>query len=173
MKRFVLNIGDIVVSSEPAIMETVLGPCVAVCLWDRKKGIGGMNHFMLPRMMEGMMNPGYAGRESTERLIDALLGIGATLEDMRAKLFGGASLRGLSRRPLGMENVAVAKEALARFRIPIIGELTGYDCSTRVLFHSDTGRTLIKRVRWDGIERIAKVLKGMRGEGEDKGPCSG
>jgi len=26
----------------------VLGSCVAVCLWDKRRGVGGMNHFVLP-----------------------------------------------------------------------------------------------------------------------------
>lgn len=50
MKRIMLSIGDVVVSKEPAMLETILGSCVAVCLWDEKIGMGGMNHIMLPRM---------------------------------------------------------------------------------------------------------------------------
>ncbi len=152
MKRIILNIGDIVVSRRPAILETILGPCVAVCLWDRKRKIGGMNHFMLPRTVTGMENAGYGGLESTERLIEALLGIGACLKDLKAKVFGGALRSGLIMgRALGRENAAVAKEVLRAYRIPIVGELTSHDHSMRILFHSDTGKTLVKRVRWEDV----------------------
>ncbi len=34
--------------SESAAVTTILGSCVAVCLWDESHGIGGMNHYLLP-----------------------------------------------------------------------------------------------------------------------------
>ncbi len=30
-------------------IATLLGSCVAVCLWDPKLRVGGLNHFMLPK----------------------------------------------------------------------------------------------------------------------------
>ena len=40
--------GQTWVLSEPGEITTVLGSCVAVCLYDPQSGVGGMNHFMLP-----------------------------------------------------------------------------------------------------------------------------
>ena len=32
----------------PFLVDTILGSCVAVCLYDEHKKIGGINHYMLP-----------------------------------------------------------------------------------------------------------------------------
>ena len=40
--------GEYFVSSEDLVIMTVLGSCIAACIWDGKMRIGGMNHFMLP-----------------------------------------------------------------------------------------------------------------------------
>ena len=47
-KRFYLHPGRLLVSTEPAAVTTILGSCVSVCLWDESRGIGGMNHHLLP-----------------------------------------------------------------------------------------------------------------------------
>ncbi len=44
-----IDIGEFYASKEPRIIQTVLGPCVAVCLFDPANRIGGMNHIFLPR----------------------------------------------------------------------------------------------------------------------------
>src|SRR3954463_6081120 len=51
--------GDIHFSIEPKILMTVLGSCVAVCLWDRVRGAGGMNHFVLPNDRNGEKSTRY------------------------------------------------------------------------------------------------------------------
>ena len=43
-----LHPGQLVVSAAPCSVSTILGSCVAVCVWDEETGIGGMNHFLLP-----------------------------------------------------------------------------------------------------------------------------
>jgi chemotaxis protein CheD len=40
--------GEYYGSGEDIIVNTVLGSCVSACIWDKKTGMGGMNHFMLP-----------------------------------------------------------------------------------------------------------------------------
>ena len=40
--------GEYFVHDEDMLIMTTLGSCIAACLWDRERRIGGMNHFMLP-----------------------------------------------------------------------------------------------------------------------------
>jgi chemotaxis protein CheD len=47
-KRVKIHIGEIYTSSEPAVVETILGSCVSVCLFDPVRKTGGMNHILLP-----------------------------------------------------------------------------------------------------------------------------
>ena len=43
-----LHPGQLVASGDHVIVTTVLGSCVAVCLFDENAGVGGVNHFVLP-----------------------------------------------------------------------------------------------------------------------------
>jgi chemotaxis protein CheD len=71
-------------------LQTVLGSCVAACLHDPVRGIGGMNHFLLPDDGTGT-DMRYASA-AMERLVNELLKNGADRGRLQAKLFGGASI---------------------------------------------------------------------------------
>lgn len=45
---YYLNPSKLFVSAQRYEVITVLGSCVAVCLYDRKLHLGGINHYMLP-----------------------------------------------------------------------------------------------------------------------------
>src|SRR5438067_1584935 len=51
-KQFLLP-GQMFASRQPTTVTTILGSCVAVCLWSPRTGGGGMNHYLLP---EGASN---------------------------------------------------------------------------------------------------------------------
>ena len=44
LPRKFIHVGEIYVGADPTEIVTVLGSCVAVCLFDRVNMIGGMNH---------------------------------------------------------------------------------------------------------------------------------
>ena len=52
--------GEYFVSGDDIVLSTVLGSCVAACMWDRTAKVGGMNHFMLPGEAAGS-RPGPGG----------------------------------------------------------------------------------------------------------------
>ena len=55
--------GEFFVADEDLLVMTTLGSCIAACLWDREKRVGGMNHFLLPDM--GQSSAGAdSGRDS-------------------------------------------------------------------------------------------------------------
>lgn len=80
------------------MLSTLLGSCVAACLYDRDKGIFGMNHFMLsnPRYSKdipfAMTEAGRYGIQSMELLINDMMKLGARRKALRAKAFGGGSI---------------------------------------------------------------------------------
>ncbi len=154
MQRIILKIGDIVVSDEPARLETVLGSCVSVCLWDEKEKIGGMNHFMLPEMTRSTDKPTYCGSESIKILLNNMLMKGAVISHLKAKLFGGGRLIKHFNQALdvGRENVRVAKKVLKEYEIPIISELTGHDSGIKILFYTKSGRVFVKRFHEEDIK---------------------
>lgn len=149
MRKITLNIGDIVVCREPAVLETVLGSCVSVCLYDESLKSGGMNHFMVPYIMHGLNDPFYSGQKSIEKLVKDFVSIGANLIHIRAKIFGGGIVIKNLREKLnvGLENVKVARETLKDYGIIITKELVCPDYAIKVVFYTATGRAFVKKLR--------------------------
>jgi chemotaxis protein CheD len=146
-RTIIINIGDVCVSRGPVIFQTVLGSCIAVCIWDEVAGIGGMNHFMVPLARRNAKG-GYCGPEATAMLVRKMLDAGARMENLKAKIFGGGKvIRQFSERlDVGKENALAARNALRRHGIPIVKELTCTDYGIKVKFHSDTGRAYVKQL---------------------------
>src|SRR5262249_526475 len=85
-----LHAGHLYASAEASQITTIVGSCVAVCVWDPVTHSGGMNHFMLPHDVgEKCGSPRYANYAITS-LIQKVVGYGAAFANIQAKLFGGA-----------------------------------------------------------------------------------
>ena len=137
---------DYAVSDEPLAIVTLLGSCVAACLYDPLLRIGGMNHFMLP---DGEADPGNAryGVHAMELLINALLKRGARRARLLAKVFGGGNvLRGFQ-DPIGSRNARFVLDYLDAERIPVQASDLGDIHPRKVAFFVQTGRTLVDACR--------------------------
>lgn len=144
-----LHPGQIYITAETVLVTTVLGSCVAVCLFDPVTEIGGMNHFLLPATpVRGADDLRY-GNTAMERLISTMQVKGAVLDRLVAKVFGGACvIPGFSgaREAIGTKNVAAAREALTRHGIKTIGEQTGGRRGRKLLFHTGHGAAYVKEI---------------------------
>ena len=129
----------------PCVITTVLGSCVSVCLWDHRRRIGGMNHYLLPRAPgAGERSPRH-GDTALELLMARLEILGARLDDLDARVYGGASVfgRGIA---LAEENVAMAFGWLLARRVPVIEEDVLGTGARRIHFDVATGVSRIGRV---------------------------
>ena len=139
--------GEHYVTGDPEVtLTTILGSCVAVCLWDPERGVGGMNHFLLPEgKAEGANEGRRYGAFAMELLINELLRLGARRERLQAKLFGGARMfSGLS--DVGASNVAFAERFMRDEGIPVMGTSLGGFGARRIQFWPTTGRAQQKTV---------------------------
>jgi chemotaxis protein CheD len=125
-------------------LVTVLGSCVAVCLYDRKNKISGMNHYLLPLWNgEGLKSPKF-GNISTERLIEAMEAVGADLRRVEAKIFGGATLNISEGLSVGPRNIQVAIDTLRAYRIPIVVQDIGGNKGRKIFFSNEDGSVYVK-----------------------------
>jgi len=114
--------GELFCERTPQCVGTVLGSCVAVCLWDTQLRFGGMNHFLLPnRPSNGDLSFKF-GDVAVPALVDAMLALGSHPRHLQAKLFGGAYVlhAGDPAFAVGRRNVEVALIELRRRKIPIV-----------------------------------------------------
>jgi chemotaxis protein CheD len=151
--------GEYYYTAKEMLIVTVLGSCVSACIRDRVKGLGGMNHFMLPDGGDG--GPVSAsmryGTYAMEVLINDLLKAGARREHLEAKVFGGgAVLRGFSSMNVGERNAAFVTRFLKTERIPVLAEDLNDIYPRKVYFFPRTGKVLVKKLMQTQNETLAK-----------------
>lgn len=128
-------------SKEPYVVKTILGSCVAICLWDPVSGIGGINHYMLPNWSgNDLASPKY-GNIAIDKLLERMAHLGAKRENLKAKIFGGGEI--IESRAngalVGERNIRVARMILEEKKIPVVASSTGGKKGRKILFFTDTG----------------------------------
>ena len=138
--------GEYFVSSQDLLITTVLGSCIAACVWDSKARVGGMNHFMLP---DGDSADGFGryGSYAMELLINEMLKKGAKRETIQAKVFGGAQvMAGFTSMNVGEKNTKFVIDYLATERIPVVSQDVLDIHPRKVCFFPVSGKALVKRL---------------------------
>ena len=122
--------GEFYATGEDVIINTVLGSCVAVVLFDPQRRVGGLNHFMLAEAAANKKVDEYLkveryGLYAMEALINEFLKLGSTRRNLKAKIFGGGKvLASQMRMNIGEDNIKFAEEYLAAEKIPIVSRDT-------------------------------------------------
>ena len=152
------------VSDSPFLtISTLLGSCVACCLWDDNMGVGGMNHMLLTGQRTA--NDRLAGVNAMEILINDLQKLGARRSQLQAKVFGGARMvSGLS--DIGQENCDFIVDFLASERIPCVSKSLGGDTARQLVFTPTTGKVRMK-MRRDAPELETSVPEVAKPSGND------
>ena len=149
--EFVISPGEIYSSNQPVLITTVLGSCIAVCLYDGTNRIAGMNHFMLPgRYAKGNILSSEAARfglNSMEYLITGMMKMGADRARLVAKVFGGGHVfAGIDRITVPQDNIDFVHDFLEMEGIRIVKEDTGGRDTRKIHFLTDDGRVLLRRI---------------------------
>ena len=137
--------GEYFVTHEDIVVMTVLGSCIAACIWDSQLRVGGMNHFMLPK--GGGDISGRYGSYAMELLINELVKLGSTRQNMQAKVFGGgAVISGFTTMNVGERNTKFVLDYLATERIPVVSKDVMDIYPRKVVFFPVTGKAMVKRL---------------------------
>lgn len=142
--------GEFEVSRDPhLVMTTVLGSCIACCLFDPVAKIGGMNHFLLaapPSSRELGDDARRYGLYAMELLVNEMIKQGAVRATMRAHLYGGANMHS-GMRAIGTENARFAEEFLRADGIQLVRSDTGGEQARRLDLQPATGRVRCRSVQ--------------------------
>jgi len=128
-------------------VQTILGSCVSVCLFDTMLSVGGINHFMLPVWTgTGLATPKY-GDIAIEKLVERMIALGSHPGNLIAKIFGGSELLGSTgSRNVGPRNVEIARHLLSQMNIPILGANVGGKFGRKIIFHTQTGQVFMRQL---------------------------
>lgn len=149
-----LFIGEVAASRSAVVLDTVLGSCVTVCLYDAKLQAGGMNHILLPNCRAGEKSP-RCGIHAMELLINELMKLGCDRRRFVAKAFGGAHvLKGIRMLPIGDRNVDFVRKFLAAENIPLVNERLGGNHAVHVYFRTDTGKATVHTIDGSSLPTI-------------------
>jgi putative nucleotidyltransferase with HDIG domain len=79
-------------TQKPMILEAYLGTCLGVAIYDPVVAVGGLIHLLLPEPMsiDGAFQPEKYASTGFPLFLQALAGAGATVENMKACIAGGA-----------------------------------------------------------------------------------
>jgi chemotaxis protein CheD len=128
-------------SEMPSIVTTILGSCVAVCLYDKVLKVGGINHYMLPLWNgEGLASPKY-GNIAIEKLVERMGQMGSKRVNLIAKVFGGGEVieTNIKQFNIGERNIKIALEMLENYKIPIVAQSVGGKLGRKIQYSTATG----------------------------------
>ncbi len=140
---------ELFISKTPYQVNTILGSCVSVCLFDPVTHIGGINHFMLPYWNgQGLASPKY-GNIAIERLTDKMISLGCNKINIKAKIFGGGEVieTNIVQFHIGKRNIELARTMLEDLKIPIISSSVGGKLGRKIEFLTSTGDVRQKYVQ--------------------------
>lgn len=140
-KKKLITQGQFAVSNDPdEMITTLLGSCVACCLWDEVNGVGGMNHLLLAaKPGQGGFQYDSLGVAEMENLINGIIKLGGRRENLKAKAFGGASMIKVGAE-VGRMNSEFVFSFLEREGIPCINADVGGNAARNLRFWPTTGR---------------------------------
>jgi chemotaxis protein CheD len=150
--------GEFFVHEEDLLIMTTLGSCIAACLWDRERRVGGMNHFMLPDdgSGAGLTDSGRYGSYAMELLINELIKRGASRPTLEAKVFGGgAVIGGMTSLNVGERNTRFVLDYLKTERIAVVSKDVMDIYPRKVCFLPASGKAMVKRLASTNTEALA------------------
>ena len=146
--------GELYVSRDDEVITTVLGSCVSACVRDTGRGLGGMNHFLLPRAPRADTTPSARyGVYALELLLDAVLRAGGSRADLEVKVFGGGRVMDPG-GDVGRDNIAFAHRFFSDTRLAVSVADVGGTIARRLRYWPRTGRVQVMHLPMAAIANI-------------------
>ena len=162
--KIYLKPGDIYISDKPAMISTLLGSCVAVTMFSPRLGAGAISHGVLPccKGKKPCEDDEYC-REgvryvdcSIMRMLGWFMRNGVAREEIDVKVFGGSDMlsapESTTQATVGQQNIAMAFHILEKEMLRVSTSDVGGLRGRKIIFSSNTGEVLLKRLRKTELE---------------------
>lgn len=156
----IVPIGGIFVTDKPIKIQTVLGSCISVTLFDTKRIVSGMNHILLPGNFDTYDTDNILEQKDTrygifslEKLLSEMQNLNCLKKDLQARIFG-ASYLGVNNSIFNIQksNVDFVKTFLKMVQIPIVEEITLQQEALKIILNSTNGKV-------DVVKLSSKIKK--------------
>jgi chemotaxis protein CheD len=163
LKKHIVYPGQFIITSVPTLISTVLGSCVSVCLWDKVRNIGAMNHYLLPGTEADSADDANRGLTSTGMLIRSLQNRKVNVKHLEAKVFGGCNSLyvGNDLFKVGERNITVALDVLKSHDIVVTAQHVGGNAGRKIVFNTATGKVRMRLLTKTIVEVNEEIHKGF------------
>lgn len=153
MEPLVVSISDLRTAESPNVLQTILGSCIAICLFEPDRKIGSLAHALLPSIefssKKASQNPKKYVDSLIELQLKELQKLGVTKKNLVAKVVGGANMFSEvipdTDNHVGKKNARKAKEILNNNNIPILATDTGNFFGRKIQFDLQTGKITVMK----------------------------
>jgi len=154
--------GEVYVTKHHELITTLLGSCIAVCMQDKRNGIGGMNHFKLPAppgstSEKDISNDTNYGIYAMELLINGIITNGGDRKFLQCKIFGGGNVVQAITNNIGEKNITFVQDFMRQERIRILHQSTGGTTGQQVFYHPITGNDFSVSQGKNSFEEVKKA----------------
>lgn len=154
-----LKPGEMHFACRPTVVQTLLGSCVSVTLYNSRMAVGSICHAMLPRcdQMECYEGDSIYYRHvdcSVIKMVVEFKRLGIGTHEIEAKIIGGANMFESCDfadefRRVGNQNIDMAFTILEKEKIRLVTSHVGGSLGRKLLFYSHTGEVFVQRVKRD------------------------
>ena len=141
------RMGELCASSSEGLVALGLGSCIGLVLVDRRKGVAGLAHVVLPESGgHTEVNQFKFADHAVPELIKRVCALGARRPMLEAVMVGGASMFAAigGSMEVGARNEAAVKAQLAAARIRVHASATGGSRGRTVRVDPKTGIVLVR-----------------------------
>ena len=158
-----VRMGELAASAvaDDVLVSIGLGSCIGLALVDRRAGVAGLAHVVLPD------SGGKSGPESFKfadhavpELIERVVAAGGRRSTLDAVLVGGASMFAVSTAALevGQRNEAAVRDQLGAARINVLAAATGGDRGRTIRVHVGSRRVTVREAGGSVQELVPEVV---------------
>ena len=148
-----IRMGQMAVAMNDGAIRTLLGSCIGLALYDRKRKVGGLAHIVLPDSRGKTELPAKFVDTAIPALVHAMEKLAGSGLEMTAKIAGGANMFSMSvTKTIGVQNIEATEQLLEDLRIPIVARHVGGEQGRRMSLDTTTGRVVIEIVGSETFE---------------------
>src|SRR4051812_25741241 len=133
--------------ADEVLVSLGLGSCIGLALLDRRVGVAGLAHVVLPASGGSTTKDSFKFADfAVPGLIDRVVRAGGRRQMLEAVLVGGASMFAVSTATLevGQRNEAAVRDQLAQHRIKVVAAETGGARGRTIRVHVGTNEVTVR-----------------------------
>ena len=157
--------GEWVTARHAGVLSCIgLGSCIGLALVDRRAGVAGLAHVMLPAAPNAAVEQqGKYADLAVPALLEAVIGLGASRTRIEAALVGGAQMFSFgngSSQDIGARNEQAVRAQLEQARVEVHATATGGSKGRSMKVHVEDGHVVFREAAGATVDLLGALTAG-------------